>query len=65
MGNNSDSTGNMDLPGRKFPNEVDRDHYYGSEAIKFILSHPLEYARLSVRRVATTYGKRSFWCRLE
>jgi hypothetical protein len=58
MGNNSESTGGyMDLPDKKFPNEVDRDHYYGREAVNFILSHPLAYAKLSVRRAITTYGR--------
>jgi 4-amino-4-deoxy-L-arabinose transferase-like glycosyltransferase len=58
MGNNPESTGGyMDLPDKKFPNEVDRDHYYGREAVNFILSHPLAYAKLSVRRAITTYGR--------
>jgi hypothetical protein len=58
MGNNPASTGGyMDLPDRKFPNEVDRDHYYGREAVNFILSHPLDYARLSLMRAMTTYGR--------
>jgi hypothetical protein len=47
MGNNPESTdGYMDLPDKKFPNEVDRDHYYGREAVNFILSHPLASARI-------------------
>jgi hypothetical protein len=58
MGNNPESTGAyMDLPDKKFPNEVDRDHYYGREAVNFIRSHPLAYAKLSVRRAITTYGR--------
>jgi hypothetical protein len=58
MGNNPESTGGyMELPNRKFPNEVDRDHYYGREAVNFILSHPLSYAKLSVKRAITTYGR--------
>jgi hypothetical protein len=58
MGNNPESTGAyMDLPDKKFPNEVDRDHYYGREAVNFILSHPLAYAKLSVWRAITTYGR--------
>ena len=58
MGNNPESNGGyMDLPDKKFANEVDRDHYYGSEAVEYILSHPLAYAKLSVRRVITTYGR--------
>jgi 4-amino-4-deoxy-L-arabinose transferase-like glycosyltransferase len=58
MGNNPESTGGyMELPDRKFPNEVDRDHYYGREAVNFILSHPLTYAKLSVRRAVTTYDR--------
>jgi hypothetical protein len=58
MGNNPESTGGyMDLPERQFPNEVDRDHYYGREAVNFILSHPLAYAKLSVQRAITTYGR--------
>ena len=58
MGNNPESTGGyMELPARQFPNEVERDHYYGREAVNFILSHPLSYVKLSVRRVVTTYGR--------
>jgi 4-amino-4-deoxy-L-arabinose transferase-like glycosyltransferase len=58
MGNNPESTGGyMELPDKTFPNEVDRDHYYGHEAMKFILSHPLKYAQLSVSRLITTYGR--------
>jgi hypothetical protein len=58
MGNNPESTGGyMDLPDKQFPNEVDRDHYYGREAVRFILSHPIEYAKLSVRRATTTYDR--------
>ncbi len=58
MGNNPESTGGyMDLPNRQFSNEVDRDHYYGREAVKFIQSHPLKYAQLSVKRTMTTYGR--------
>jgi hypothetical protein len=58
MGNNPESTGGyMDLPDKKFPTEVDRDHFYGREAVHFILSHPVTYAQLSVRRAATTYGR--------
>jgi hypothetical protein len=36
---------------------VDRDQYYGREAVKFILAHPLEYVTLSVSRMATTYSR--------
>jgi hypothetical protein len=58
MGNNPASTGGyMELPARKFPNEVDRDKYYGREAMKFIIAHPLEYAGLSIRRAITTYSR--------
>jgi hypothetical protein len=58
MGNNPESTGGyMDLPDKKFPTEVDRDHFYGREAVHFILSHPVKYAQLSVRRAATTYDR--------
>ena len=58
MGNNPASTGGyMDLPTRAFPTEVDRDHYYGREALRFIAAHPLEYAKLSMRRVLTTYDR--------
>jgi hypothetical protein len=58
MGNNPESTGGyMALPDRKFLNEVDRDHYYGREAVDFILSHPVEYAKLSLKRAVTTYGR--------
>jgi hypothetical protein len=58
MGNNPASTGGyMDLPDRKFPNEVERDHFYGREAVNFILSHPFAYTKLSFRRAITTYGR--------
>ena len=58
MGNNPESTGGyMELPDRTFLNEVDRDHYYGHEAVSFILSHPLTYIKLSLKRVITTYGR--------
>ena len=58
MGNNPESTGGyMALPDKKFSTEVDRDRYYGREAVNFILSHPLEYAKLSFRRAVTTYGR--------
>ena len=58
MGNNPGSTGGyMDLPSRQFANEVDRDHYYGGEAVKFIITHPLTYAKLSFNRAMTTYGR--------
>ncbi len=58
MGNNPDSTGGyMDLPNESFPNEVDRDHYYGSEAMRFIRTHPLAYAKLCVKRAIATYDR--------
>jgi hypothetical protein len=58
MGNNPDSTGGyMELPSKRFANEVDRDRYYGHEAVHFILSNPLTYFELSIKRVATTYGR--------
>jgi hypothetical protein len=58
MGNNPASTGGyMELPARRFPNEVDRDKYYGREAMRFILAHPLEYGTLSIRRAITTYSR--------
>jgi hypothetical protein len=58
MGNNPDSTGGyMDLPDTSFANEVDRDHYYGSEALRFIRTHPFRYAKLSAGRAITTYDR--------
>jgi hypothetical protein len=58
MGNNPDSTGGyMDLPEKRFANEVDRDQYYGREAVHFILSHPLSYAKLSLKRLIATYDR--------
>lgn len=58
MGNNPQSTGGyMDLPEKSFLTEVDRDHYYGREAVHFILSHPNQYAQLALRRAITTYGR--------
>jgi Dolichyl-phosphate-mannose-protein mannosyltransferase len=58
MGNNPGSTGGyMDLPETTFANEVDRDHYYGREAVRFILAHPLAYAKLSIKRTTTTYDR--------
>ena len=58
MGNNPESTGGyMDLPDKQFLNEVDRDHYYGREAVNFILTHPLQYAKLCIKRAMTTYSR--------
>jgi hypothetical protein len=58
MGNNPGSTGGyMELPDRQFANEVDRDHYYGHEAMKYIFSNPVAYARLSVNRSMMTYSR--------
>ena len=58
MGNNPESTGGyMELPDKQFLNEVDRDQHYGHEAVHFIFSHPLTYAKLSVKRIITTYGR--------
>ena len=58
MGNNPHSTGGyMDLPDRHFSNEVDRDHYYGHEAVKYIVSNPVAYAKLSVKRIMTAYSR--------
>jgi len=58
MGNNPNSSGGyMDLPDREFRNEVDRDRYYGQEAVHYILSHPADYARLAVMRTITTYDR--------
>ena len=58
MGNNPDSTGGyMDLPSRPFATEVDRDHFYGREAVHFIVSHPLEYLKLSAKRTITTFNR--------
>ncbi len=58
MGNNPESTGGyMDLPARTFATEVDRDHFYGAVAVKFILTHPIEYATLSLKRAVTTFDR--------
>jgi hypothetical protein len=58
MGNNPGSTGGyMELPDRPFANEVDRDHYYGHEAMKYIFSNPVAYARLSVNRAMMAYSR--------
>lgn len=58
MGNNPESTGGyMELPNKTFATEVDRDHFYGAEAVKFILAHPLEYAALSLKRIAITFDR--------
>jgi hypothetical protein len=58
MGNNPGSTGGyMELPDRQFANEVDRDHYYGHEAMKYIFSNPVAYARLSVNRTMMAYSR--------
>jgi hypothetical protein len=58
MGNNPGSTGGyMELPDRQFANEVDRDHYYGHEAVKYIFSNPVAYARLSVNRAMMAYSR--------
>jgi hypothetical protein len=58
MGNNPESTGGyMDLPDKRFVNEVDRDHYYGREAVNFILTQPLKYTKLCIKRAMTTYSR--------
>jgi 4-amino-4-deoxy-L-arabinose transferase-like glycosyltransferase len=58
MGNNPESSGGyMELPGRHFSTEVDRDHFYGGEAVKFILAHPLNYAILSMKRAVKTFDR--------
>jgi hypothetical protein len=58
MGNNPGSTGGyMELPDRQFANEVDRDHYYGHEAMKYIFSNPVAYVGLSVNRAMMTYSR--------
>lgn len=58
MGNNPDSNGGyMPLPERAFANEVERDRFYGGEAIAYIKSHPIEYLKLSVRRAVMTYDR--------
>jgi hypothetical protein len=58
MGNNPESTGGyMALPDKRFLNEVDRDHYYGHEALNFIQLHPVEYAKLSLNRAMMTYSR--------
>jgi len=58
MGNNPESSGGyMVLPDRHFPTEVDRDQFYGREAIKFIVGHPLRYVTLSLNRAAMTFDR--------
>ena len=58
MGNNPDSIGGyMQLPDRTFANEVERDRFYGAEAVAYIKSHPLDYLRLALRRTVMTYDR--------
>lgn len=58
MGNNPASTGGyMSLPDRLFANEVERDRFFGREAVDFIKSNPLAYLRLSLRRAAMSYDR--------
>ena len=58
MGNNPDSIGGyMQLPDRAFANEVERDRFYGAEAVAYIKSHPLDYLRLALRRAVLTYDR--------
>jgi hypothetical protein len=58
MGNNPESTGGyMELPNKTFATEVDRDHFYGAEAAKFILATPLKYATLCLKRMAITFDR--------
>jgi hypothetical protein len=58
MGNNAAADGGyMELPDKPFHSEVERDQYYGHEAVKYVLTHPLNYLRLSLRRAATTYAR--------
>ncbi|MBC8057220.1 MAG: hypothetical protein H7Y61_11650 [Rhizobiales bacterium] len=58
MGNNPASSGGyMPLPERAFANEVERDRFYGSEAVAYIKNNPLAYLRLAVRRAVITYDR--------
>lgn len=58
MGNNPDANGGyMPLPDRSFVNEVERDRFYGAEAVAFIKSHPIQYLKLALRRAVMTYDR--------
>ena len=58
MGNNPESNGGyMQLPERAFANEVERDRFYGAEAVAFIKANPLQYLKLSIRRALMTYDR--------
>ena len=59
MGNNRLSDGGyMPLPPTKFDNnEVLRDKYFKQLAVDYILAHPAEYAKLSLRRLMMTYER--------
>lgn len=58
MGNNPQSNGGyMPLPDIQFANEVVRDQYFKKEAISFIKTNPLEYAKLALRRFVLTYDR--------
>lgn len=58
MGNNPLSDGAyMPLPSIEFDNEVVRDQYFKRLAVDYIVQHPAEYARLSLRRLMITYDR--------
>lgn len=58
MGNNPQSNGGyMPLPDINITNEVARDQYFKKEAMDFIRTNPVEYAKLALRRLVITYDR--------
>lgn len=58
MGNNPDSNGGyMPLPDAIFKNELDRDNFYKNQAIDYIKNNPLQYLKLSLKRIYMSFGR--------
>lgn len=58
MGNNANSDGGyMPLPNTTFKNELERDNYYKDLAITYIKDNPIQYLKLSIRRIYKSFGK--------
>lgn len=58
MGNNANSDGGyMPLPDTTFKNELERDNYYKEQAITYIKDNPIQYLKLSIKRIYKSFGK--------
>lgn len=60
MGNNPASNGGyMPLPDLPFANEVERNRYFGQQALTFIRDNPLTFLKLCIRRFIMTHDRES------